>query len=158
MKPVAMFDKLKQLFNTKPKAIMQIYKKHDTIQLTKNFSLKEFQCQCKNADCVDIPVDTDFINKIQMIREKYGKPMSISSGYRCQKHNAKIGGAKASMHMSGKSIDIADFRQELQKWVLANTDFIKSLGLQCEDFKFTKTWCHFDNKQRDLGDTIFFKP
>ena len=84
--------------------------------------------------------------------------MSISSGYRCPKHNAKIGGAKASMHREGKAIDIADFKQELQQWVLANTDFIKSLGLQCEDFKFTKTWCHFDNKQRDLGDTIFFKP
>lgn len=40
------------------------------------------------------------------IREHFGKPISISSGYRSKELNAKIGGSLTSQHCSGEAIDI----------------------------------------------------
>ena len=40
------------------------------------------------------------------LREKYGKPITVSSGYRCQELNKIIGGSKNSQHMKGLAADI----------------------------------------------------
>lgn len=42
---------------------------------------------------------------LQPIRNYIGKPMIISSGYRCNKINALVGGAKNSQHLSGCAVD-----------------------------------------------------
>ncbi len=43
---------------------------------------------------------------LQKIRDHFGKAVSISSAYRCEKHNKKIGGATKSKHMYGQAADI----------------------------------------------------
>jgi zinc D-Ala-D-Ala carboxypeptidase len=45
-------------------------------------------------------------NIFQPIREHFGKPIHISSGYRSAALNKKIGGASSSQHCSGEAIDI----------------------------------------------------
>lgn len=40
------------------------------------------------------------------LREMYGKPITVNSGYRCPKLNAAVGGAKTSQHMRGEAADI----------------------------------------------------
>lgn len=40
------------------------------------------------------------------LREMYGKPITVNSGYRCPKLNATVGGAKNSQHMKGEAADI----------------------------------------------------
>lgn len=40
------------------------------------------------------------------LREKYGKPITVSSGYRCSELNELIGGAKNSQHKKGLAADI----------------------------------------------------
>jgi len=40
------------------------------------------------------------------IREHFGVPIRISSGYRSKELNAKIGGASSSQHCKGQAIDI----------------------------------------------------
>ena len=42
---------------------------------------------------------------LQPIRDKLGKPMIISSGYRCEELNNKIGGVKNSQHTKGQAVD-----------------------------------------------------
>jgi hypothetical protein len=42
----------------------------------------------------------------QPIREHFGVPIHISSGYRSKELNAKIGGSATSQHCSGEAIDI----------------------------------------------------
>lgn len=42
---------------------------------------------------------------LQKMRDLYGKPIIISSGWRCEKYNAQIG-AKRSKHMDGLAADI----------------------------------------------------
>lgn len=42
----------------------------------------------------------------QPIRDHFGKPIRISSGYRSKALNAKIGGSLTSQHCTGEAIDI----------------------------------------------------
>ena len=40
------------------------------------------------------------------LREKYGYPIHVSSGYRCPRLNRAVGGEKTSQHMTGEAADI----------------------------------------------------
>ena len=46
-------------------------------------------------------------NVLDPLREKYGKPIKVNSGYRCPKHNLTVGGATQSQHMKGEAADVA---------------------------------------------------
>jgi len=72
--------------------------------LTEHFSHKEMACKC----CGECRVDGVFMSILEDIRVKYGKPMIVSSGYRCPKHNESVSetGAKGP-HTTGKAVDIA---------------------------------------------------
>ena len=45
-------------------------------------------------------------NIFQPIRDHFGIPIGISSGYRCKELNKAIGGSKYSQHMIGEALDI----------------------------------------------------
>ncbi len=40
------------------------------------------------------------------LREKYGKPITVSSGYRCEELNKLLNGSKTSQHKKGLAADI----------------------------------------------------
>ena len=55
-------------------------------------------------------------NVLNPLREMYGKPITVNSGYRCPKLNAAVGGAKNSQHMRGEAADItAGSKEENRK-------------------------------------------
>jgi hypothetical protein len=84
------------------------------------------------------------LDRINKVRAKYGKPMLVSSGYRPAAINAKVAGAaKMSSHTLCMAVDIRDLNGEVRNWVLSNLDFLQSVGLWIEDFRWTPTWCHF---------------
>lgn len=43
---------------------------------------------------------------LQPIRDKYGYPITVTSGYRCSQLNSKVGGSKTSQHLKGQAVDI----------------------------------------------------
>lgn len=45
-------------------------------------------------------------NVLDPLREAYGKPIIISSGYRCEALNKAVGGSNTSDHMKGCAADI----------------------------------------------------
>ena len=45
-------------------------------------------------------------NVLDPLREAYGKPVYVTSGYRCPKLNALMGGSPNSQHMRGEAADI----------------------------------------------------
>ena len=45
-------------------------------------------------------------NVFDKVREHFGKPIGISSGFRSVELNSKIGGSKTSQHCEGKALDI----------------------------------------------------
>ena len=51
---------------------------------------------------------------LQPIRDYFGKPVKISSGYRCYDLNKRVGGAECSQHMDGEAADI-DIEGDLTK-------------------------------------------
>ena len=72
------------------------------IRLSPHFSLKEFECPC----CKCVRLDEKLLAKLEALRVLWGKSIVITSGYRCERHNRKIGGARNSLHMKGKAVDI----------------------------------------------------
>ena len=45
-------------------------------------------------------------NVLDPLREAYGKPIRVTSGYRCPKLNTLVGGSPNSQHMKGEAADI----------------------------------------------------
>ena len=87
----------------------------------KHFSEKEFWCRCSQCQKGDaemgippgglmggVPENVKALveNVLDPLREKYGKPIKVNSGYRCPKHNLAVGGATQSQHMKGEAADI----------------------------------------------------
>lgn len=71
--------------------------------LSEHFSQDEFKCKC----CGNIKYDVKLIAKLECLRSAMGHiPIFITSGYRCQNHNTRVGGAKNSYHMKGQASDI----------------------------------------------------
>ena len=62
----------------------------------------------------------------QPLRDWYGKPITISSGYRSPQLNEAIGGSSSSQHCKGQAADIEVAgvpNYHLAKWIKENTDF-----------------------------------
>lgn len=71
--------------------------------LSPNFRVREFACR-DGSDPVFI--DSALVDLLQRIRDHFGQPVTITSGYRTAEHNAKVGGAKSSQHLLGRAADI----------------------------------------------------
>lgn len=73
-------------------------------QLSPNFHEREFFCR----HCNTLPpggIDPRLVEVLQRIRDHYGVPVTINSGYRCPVHNAAVGGARQSQHLLGTAAD-----------------------------------------------------
>lgn len=57
------------------------------------------------------------LNVLDPLREAYGKPIRVNSGYRSARLNLVIGGAKNSQHMTGEAVDITAGSKEDNKWL-----------------------------------------
>lgn len=81
------------------------YSKGQSIQLSTNFSLGEFDCHCVFPECQVTYLDDDLIKALQELREKLG-PIEVLSGFRCKAHNKAVNGSENSFHMLGQAADI----------------------------------------------------
>ena len=103
---------------------------------------------------------TLFIEKVlDPIREDWGGPIIVSSGYRCPELNAKVGGAKTSGHQYGYCADLQVKGGMKKIRELANFIFewMKDHKMKFDELLFEHsggvTWLHFcwigkDGKQR----------
>ena len=57
------------------------------------------------------------------LREWYGKPVTVNSGYRCPQLNRMVGGAASSQHLKGEAADITAGSKEENRKLF---DYIKS--------------------------------
>ena len=77
----------------------------------KYFKLSEFDAQ--NANGNKIPgtggqMRACTIEKCDMLRELYGKPLIVASGIRTPERNKQVGGVKNSSHLLGYAVDWKD--------------------------------------------------
>jgi len=68
----------------------------------------EDECKCKGTDCCahTCAMDDGFMLKMDAIRGSYGKPLYVTSAFRCNKHNKNIGGVNGSNHTKGRAVDV----------------------------------------------------
>lgn len=72
----------------------------------------EYRCRC----CEKLPPQFDInhllqcymylFDKFDDLRREWGKPLYVTSGYRCPKHNKEVGGSDMSAHVFGLALDI----------------------------------------------------
>ena len=67
------------------------------------FKPEEFACPC----CGELKIDDGLVTLLEYIRVKMNTPIRITSGYRCEEYNKKIGGVENSAHTEGLAVDIA---------------------------------------------------
>ena len=60
--------------------------------------------RCKQEHVTALTALVD--NVLDPLREWWGKPINVSSGYRCPELNVAIKGSKTSQHMKGEAADI----------------------------------------------------
>ena len=79
------------------------------------FALKEFvksntaaRLGINNNPSEDVKKNIELLVEkiLDPLREKFGKPIIVTSGYRCKELNKAVGGAAKSQHMSGEAADI----------------------------------------------------
>ena len=71
--------------------------------LSTHFKVREFAC----SDGTDtVFVAPALVEVLEKIREHFGKPVTINSGYRTESKNKAVGGAAYSQHKYGLAADI----------------------------------------------------
>ena len=80
------------------------YKRGEDVQLSPSFHLREFECHC--GCCKTTLIAPEHILLLQGLRDTIGLPITITSGYRCAKHNTACGGGRNSQHKRGTATDI----------------------------------------------------
>ena len=89
----------------------------------------------------------EFIEKIlDPLREDWGSPIYVNSGYRCPRLNSAVGGARYSGHMYGWCADlrvkgnIREFAEFIKRWMLKK-------GYSWDEIIFERSgsseWVHF---------------
>ena len=112
----------------------------------KHFKVKEFAC--KDGTQV-VFIDDYLVSILEILRNKLGKPIIITSGYRTPEWNKKCEGAKYSYHMRGMAADIRV--NEMSAKEIAN-ELDEIVPDECGIIVY-RSWVHFDvrkNKYRSM--------
>lgn len=79
------------------------------VRLSRNLWAHEVHCQGKGC-CTESIVSKRMVDTFQAIRDDYGEAIEIAdadgSGFRCRTHNAAVGGAVGSLHLTGDAFDL----------------------------------------------------
>lgn len=98
----------------------------------KYFSIKELcrSAKAKKLGIDNTPTDKAVENMTRLIkvvldplREAYGQPITVNSGYRSTALNKAVGGVKSSQHPTGEAADITVGSKEGNKWLF---EYIKN--------------------------------
>ena len=67
-----------------------------------NFTEAEFRCR----HCGKQEMRSEFMGRLQALRDVYKRPMTITSGYRCPDHPVEKAKAEPGMHSTGLACDV----------------------------------------------------
>lgn len=129
------------------------------MRLSKNFTLEEL-CASATArargiknipgkveiSCLNVLVE----NILQPLRDHFGYPIKIGSGYRCAELNKAVGGVSNSQHTKGEAADLCidGDKEKGKKWfdyIRYNLDFDQLIW---EHNKKGSYWVHVSVKEQ----------
>ena len=121
-----------------------VWNKNEVYPINKYFKTNEFSCQCKNPECVEQKASIELITRLTTLREQVQEPITITSGFRCEKHQAEVEAsgvstvvAKHSQHELGNAADIKPTRMQIDHFLQLSEKLFKAIGI-------AKTWLHVD--------------
>lgn len=104
--------------------------------LSPHFSSSELRCP---DGCGQFVISPFLVDLLERAREELDRPIVITSGFRCVKHNTEVGGKPNSAHLTGEAADIACY-SDATRWELLNIFF--ALGVK--RIEVGPTWLHVD--------------
>ena len=118
--------------------------------MAKWFKISEFvrsstaeACGIDNSLPANLQAAADYtLARLDVIREGYGKPIVITSGYRCQQLNNAVGGKPTSQHTKAQAADLK-WDNDLLQYILRYCKFDQCIE---ESNRRTK-WIHISFKK-----------
>lgn len=120
------------------------------MQISKNFSWNEFEHSdtAKRLGILNVVSSfevrdniLELVDKVlQPLRDAWGKPIKINSGYRCEKLNKAVGGVPTSQHTKGQAADCGVDNP------LALARLLLDLGLEFDQAIVYPTFVHISYK------------
>ncbi len=102
--------------------------------------------RCKKEHVANMTALVD--NVLDPLREAYGKPIVVSSGFRCPALNKAVGGSATSDHMNGMAADITVGSPKENRRLF---NLIQELGLPFDQLIDEKnfSWVHVSYRGKD---------
>lgn len=113
-------------------------------EMVRSETAKKFNIDNKPTTYVVENLDKLVKNILDPMRESFGSPIKVTSGYRSYLLNQMVGGVKNSQHMSGKAADIVPVGKTFNEFLKFLEEWIKDKDFdQCIIEKSGKTrWVH----------------
>lgn len=97
-------------------------------------------------------------NILDPLREAYGKPIIVTSGFRCERLNKLVNGSKTSQHRTGQAADIRtveDTVEENKKLF----DLVQELNLPFDQLidEYNYDWVHVSYSPRNRKQILHIK-
>ena len=97
-------------------------------------------------------------NILDPLREAYGKPIIVTSGFRCERLNKLVNGSKTSQHRTGQAADIRtveDTIEENKKLF----DLVQKLNLPYDQLidEYNYDWVHVSYSPRNRKQILHIK-
>lgn len=113
---------------------------------SKYFSHEELSCNCGNCETRFSPIT---LQKLDALREAFGKPIILNSAYRCPEYNNQIGATQA--HASGHAVDVKVSGKDcLELLRLAIKQGFTGFGLK-QKGDYNGRFLHLDDLHQDAG-------
>ena len=140
---------------------------NNKMQLTQHFLLGEFT-KSSYPEVYNIPSHVAIENMkricgwLEMLRDRYGQPIIINSGYRSPQLNKKVGGVSTSNHVTGCAVDIRcsgaeqaiDYAYILKAYAKESRQEFDELFI--EKNRYGRYWVHFAVRPSDNRSKISF--
>ena len=115
------------------------------------FSATEFRCKCGCAAGIE-RMHPDLLMMLDELRDRAGIPLVLSSAYRCEAHNRKVGGVNASAHTRGYAVDIKCLNSHTRFQILQ-----AALEAGFRRIELAPTWIHVDTDPDKPFDVAFYQ-
>ena len=116
---------------------------------SKNFSSKELSC----SHCGENKFDQKTLDALQELREAIGKPIKLSSAYRCPAYNNTVSGSgKSGPHTTGCAVDIlcsGKEAHEILTFAMIRSSIWKGMGVS-QKGEHKSRFLHLDTLETDM--------
>lgn len=119
------------------------------------FSEQEMFCKYDPKEIPDGIISNLMELRARLNQLGFKPPRVFTCTYRNPEHNARVGGAKKSSHLTGCACDISDADGKLKDYLLMNPELLEECDLYAEDFDSTPTWVHLQSVPPKSGRRIF---